>query len=216
VHRGGSCGIGSSLNRPPSFNAPNIVVAEADDAPRLQTIDFKRRRAVYKSLYAPCRALQETSAAPMCCRIGALRSLRCLTGGFPRPRQVEHRAGFSFGACRAPLAEQARKGDYKSSDECGHAGKQHNVTQGAWACSRLPLLPPRAGRSWFRRYFVRSRVDTSHDSSSAKKRCKCRERDLWPRVSWNGWEEMWLAPAARMLAAARTFYVLALAPEFER
>jgi hypothetical protein len=49
-----------------------------------------------------------------------------------------------------------------------------------------------------------------------QKRCKCRERDLWPRVSWNGWEEMWLAPAARMLAAARTFYVLALAPEFER
>jgi hypothetical protein len=37
----------------PSFNAPNIVVAEADDAPCFQTIDFKRRRAVYKSLYAP-------------------------------------------------------------------------------------------------------------------------------------------------------------------
>src|SRR6266566_5280125 len=36
-----------------SFNAPNIVVAEADDAPCFQTIDFKRRRAVYKSLYAP-------------------------------------------------------------------------------------------------------------------------------------------------------------------
>jgi hypothetical protein len=39
-------------NRPPSFNAPNIVVAEADDAPCFQTIEFKRRRAVYKSLYA--------------------------------------------------------------------------------------------------------------------------------------------------------------------
>jgi hypothetical protein len=39
--------------KPPSFNAPNIVVAEADDAARLQTIDFKRRRTVYKSLYAP-------------------------------------------------------------------------------------------------------------------------------------------------------------------
>jgi hypothetical protein len=37
----------------PSFNAPNIVVAEADDAPCFQTIDFKRSRAVYKSLYAP-------------------------------------------------------------------------------------------------------------------------------------------------------------------
>ncbi len=40
----------------PSFNAPNIVVAEADDAPCFQTIDFKRRRAVYKSLYAPFEA----------------------------------------------------------------------------------------------------------------------------------------------------------------
>jgi hypothetical protein len=37
----------------PSFNAPNIVVAEADDAPCFQTIDFKRSRGVYKSLYAP-------------------------------------------------------------------------------------------------------------------------------------------------------------------
>jgi hypothetical protein len=39
--------------KPPSFNAPNIVVAEADDAARFQSIDFKRRRTVYKSLYAP-------------------------------------------------------------------------------------------------------------------------------------------------------------------
>jgi len=39
--------------KPPSFNAPNIVVAEADNAARFQTIDFKRRRTVYKSLYAP-------------------------------------------------------------------------------------------------------------------------------------------------------------------
>jgi hypothetical protein len=39
--------------KPPSFDAPNIVVAEADDAARFQTIDVKRRRTVYKSLYAP-------------------------------------------------------------------------------------------------------------------------------------------------------------------
>ena len=37
----------------PSFHAPNIVVAETDDAARFQTIDFKRGRTVYKSLYAP-------------------------------------------------------------------------------------------------------------------------------------------------------------------
>jgi hypothetical protein len=39
--------------KPPSFDVPNIVVAEADDAACFQTIDFKRRRSVHKSLYAP-------------------------------------------------------------------------------------------------------------------------------------------------------------------
>ena len=44
---------GAAGLQPPSFNAPDIVVAETDDAARFQTIDFKRSRTVYKSLYAP-------------------------------------------------------------------------------------------------------------------------------------------------------------------
>ena len=44
---------GAAGLQPPSFNAPDIVVAETDDAARFQTIDFKRSRTVYRSLYAP-------------------------------------------------------------------------------------------------------------------------------------------------------------------
>src|SRR5262249_55880101 len=50
----------------------------------------------------------------------------------------------------AQLAEQARSRDHESSDECGQAKNQHDVTQedGANAYSRLPLRLLRAGPSY--------------------------------------------------------------------
>jgi hypothetical protein len=45
---------------------------------------------------------QETTTAPMSSPSGALWLLRSFAGGFPRPRPVERRAGFSFRQSRDP------------------------------------------------------------------------------------------------------------------
>ena len=54
--------------RRPSFNTPNIVVAEAYDGAHFQTLEFKQGLLrVYKSLYALC--ISSWGAIPLYCRL---------------------------------------------------------------------------------------------------------------------------------------------------